>query len=120
MPVIGPGRFQQCEKMERPSASLLSSQGHDVERRMCCICYRALRPITAHPAACCAEVGCEMLRSVVSTLDYVLGEINQIIRLYAMKVEIYPASLASMYPLSFVECFMFPFCHYQRHNTFIA
>lgn len=94
--VIGPGHFQHYEKMERPSADLLSSQGHDVECRMCCICYCALRRITAHPAACCAEVRCVMLRSAVSTLDYVFVEINQIIWLYAMKAEIPPDALASM------------------------
>lgn len=31
VPVIGPGPLQQCEKTERPSVSLLSSQGRDVE-----------------------------------------------------------------------------------------
>lgn len=51
VPVIGPGLFLKCEKRERPSVSLLYSQGHDVERWMCCIRCRALRPIAAYPAA---------------------------------------------------------------------
>lgn len=50
--VIGPVIFQQCEKIETPSVSLmLSSQGHNVEGWMWCICFHALRPITAYPAA---------------------------------------------------------------------
>lgn len=62
-----------------------------------------------------------MLRSVVSTLDYVLAEINQIIWRYAVKVEVHPDSLANMYSLSCIECcFVFPYRQKDVYNTFTA
>lgn len=62
-PVIGPSPFSATRKdRESPSVSLLSSQGHDVELWVCCVCYHAPSPIMAYPAAavlrwggdCCA------------------------------------------------------------------
>lgn len=94
------------KKTERLSGSRHCRQGHATGHMICCVYHRALTS-SYHGSAscCCAEVGCEMLR----TLDYVLQEINQIIWCRAVKVELCPRS-----------CILHYFVQYWRHRRSVT
>lgn len=88
-PVIGPGPFSAVwkdrETVCQPALQSRSwCRGLDVLYLLPCpSSYRSLS------SCCCAEVGWELPGSVGSTLDYVLGEINQIVWSYFVKSRIH-------------------------------
>lgn len=98
VPVIGPGPFQKSgEDRETVSQPALQSRSRC---RALDVLYLLPCPSSYHSlsSCCCAEVGWELLRSVGSTLDYVLREINQIVWCYAMKEWPSKVSSSRFYP----------------------
>lgn len=85
VPVIGPGPFSAVWR-NRESVCQPALQSRSWYRVLD-VLYLLPCPSSYHSlsSCCCAEVGWEPLRSVGSTLDYVLGEINQIVWCYAVK-----------------------------------